>query len=33
MWQKKSSIVDLQGNIKEFDTDMQRWFNEMLEVK
>lgn len=32
-WQKKSSIIDLQGNIKEFDADMQRWFNEMLGVK
>lgn len=32
-WQEKSSIIDLKGNIKEFDADMQRWFNEMLGVR
>ena len=32
-WQEKSSIIDLNGNVKEFDADMQRWFNEMLGVK
>lgn len=32
-WQAKSCIIDLSGNVKEFDTDMQRWFNEMLGVK
>lgn len=32
-WQKKSCIIDLKGNVKEFDTDMQRWFNEMLGVR
>lgn len=32
-WQAKSCIVDLNGSVKEFDTDMQRWFNEMLGVK
>ncbi len=32
-WQKKSTIIDLNGNTIEFDTDMQRWFNKMLGVK